>query len=97
MEQTNTNGAVKASAKIHSVNIYNREKISVLGAEQVLSSTEKEIVIKLKDSYMFVSGKDLIIIKLIPEEEELVAQGLVTGIRYENKVTKKSFLGKVFK
>ena len=97
MENKTVNETVKTSAKIHSVNLYNREKITVAGAEKVLSSTEKEIAIKLKDSYMFITGKDLIIIKLVPEEEELVAEGNISGIRYENKVTKKSFFGRVFK
>ncbi len=97
MEQNIANGAEKTSSKIHSVNIYNREKITVAGATEVLSSTDKEIIVKLKDSYMFVSGTGLTILKLVPEEEELIAQGTVTGLRYENKYTKKSLLSKVFK
>lgn len=87
----------KSLLKNHSVNISGRDKIEVLGATEVLSSTDKEIIAKLQDSYIFVLGAGLSISKLVPEETVLVATGNINGIRYENKLTKKSFLKKVFK
>jgi hypothetical protein len=44
-----------------------------------------------------VLGSGLVVSKLVPEETVLVATGNITGLRYENKLTKKSFLKKVFK
>ena len=81
----------------HFVNIINREKIEVQGASEVMSSTDKEIIAKLQDSFIFVTGTNLSILKLVPEEMLLVASGTISGVRYENRLTKKSFLKKVFK
>lgn len=81
----------------HFVNIINREKIEVQGASEVMSSTDKEIIAKLQDSFVFVTGTNLSILKLVPEEMLLVASGTISGVRYENRLTKKSFLKKVFK
>ena len=83
--------------KNHTVNISGRDKIEVFGVSEVLSSTDKEIIAKLQDSFIFVLGVGLSISKLVPEEMVLVATGNITGLRYENKLTKKSFLKKVFK
>lgn len=81
----------------HFVNIINREKIEVQGASEVMSSTDKEIIAKLQDLFIFVTGTNLSILKLVPEEMLLVASGTISGVRYENRLTKKSFLKKVFK
>ena len=81
----------------HFVNIINREKIEVQGASEIMSSTDKEIIAKLQDSFIFVTGTNLSILKLVPEEMLLVASGTISGVRYENRLTKKSFLKKVFK
>ena len=62
-----------------------------------MSSTDKEIIAKLQDSFIFVTGTNLSILKLVPEEMLLVASGTILGVRYENRLTKKSFLKKVFK
>ena len=91
--EINTNNLLKN----HSVNISGRDKIEVLGVSEVLSSTDKEIIAKLQDSYIFVCGAGLSISKLVPEETVLVATGNIMGLRYESKLTKKSFLKKVFK
>ena len=83
--------------KNHTVNISGRDKIEICGVGEVVSSTEKEIIAKLQDSYIVVSGSGLSILKLSPEEMILVAAGNISGLKYENKVTKKSLLKKVFK
>ena len=81
----------------HSVSILNKEKIEIVGASEVMSSTDKEIIAKLQDAYIFVNGTNLSISKLVPEETLLVASGNISGLKYENRLTKKSFLKKVFK
>ena len=88
---------LKNNTKTHSVNIFNREKIEIQGAVEVLSSTEKEMVIKLQENYIFVVGSGLKVSKLVPEEALLIASGNIVGVRYESKLSKKSFFGKVFK
>lgn len=88
----------KAIAKSnHTVNIFARDKIEVKGVLEVLSSTDKELIAKLQESYIFILGSGLSISKLVPEESLLIASGNISGLRYENKLTKKSFFGRVFK
>ena len=87
----------KSITKNHSVNIQNRDKIEVWGAIEVLSSTDKEIIAKLQENYVVIYGSGLSITKLVPEETLLLASGNIIGLKYENKLTKKSFFGKVFK
>lgn len=81
----------------HTLNISNRDKIEITGATEVVSSTEKEIIAKLSDSFIFVFGTELRVSKLSPEDTLLIASGNISGIKYENRLTKKSFFGKVFK
>ena len=92
--EINSKNLVKSN---HSVNILNKEKIEIVGASEVMSSTDKEIIAKLQDAYIFVNGTNLSISKLVPEETLLVASGNISGLKYENRLTKKSFLKKVFK
>lgn len=88
---------IKTVKKSHTVNIFNKEKIEIVGATEVLSSTEKEIIAKIQDFSIIISGVNLSISKLVPEEELLVATGNIFGLKYESKLSKKSFLKKVFK
>ncbi len=92
--EINSKNLVKSN---HQVSISNKEKIEIVGASEVMSSTDKEIIAKLQDSFVFVMGTNLSISKLVPEETLLVASGNILGLRYENRLTKKSFLKKVFK
>lgn len=79
------------------VNIFNREKIEINGVIEVLSSTEKEVIAKLEDSYLQIIGEHLKITKLIPDNKLLSVGGLINGLSYMTKNTKKTFLKKVFK
>lgn len=88
---------VKPEVKIDIVNIFNREKMEISGATEVLSSTETEVIARIVDCVMVISGSGLRVSKLIPEEKYLCIVGNISGLKYENKVTKKSFFGKVFK
>lgn len=90
-------GESKETMVCQSVNIFDRKKIEIVGAVEVISSTEKEVHIKLQDSFMQVFGEKLTILKLIPEEKLLSISGVINGINYPSKLTKKSLLGKVFK
>ena len=79
------------------VNIFDRQKIEVQGALEIISSTEKEIYIKLLNGVMIISGEGLTILKLLPEEETLIVSGQIDGVNFKSKLTKKSIFGKVFK
>lgn len=79
------------------IQIYDRQKIEVLGAKEIISSTEKEVFVKLGDGNMRIDGVGLTILKLVPEEEILIISGQINGINFQTKMTKKSILGRVFK
>ena len=85
---------VLAPKQIH---IYDRKKTEVLGVKEVISSTEKEVYVKLDDGIMKIDGTGLTILKLVPEEEILIISGQINGINFQTKMTKKSILGRVFK
>lgn len=79
------------------VNIFDRQKIEIQGALEIISSTEKEIYIKLLNGVMIISGEGLTILKLLPEEETFIVSGQIDGVNFKSKLTKKSIFGKVFK
>lgn len=82
---------------IHQVNIFDRKKMEIVGAVEVLSSTEKEAHIKLQDGFMQILGERLTIQKLIPEERFLTLSGEIVSVSYSSRLSKKSLLKKVFK
>ncbi|MBP3581681.1 MAG: YabP/YqfC family sporulation protein [Clostridia bacterium] len=82
---------------VHQVSIFDRKKMDIVGAVEVLSSTEKEVHIKLQDGFMKITGERLTIQKLIPNEFLLSLSGEIGGIGYSSRLTKKSFFKKVFK
>ena len=79
------------------INIFDRQKIEVQGALEIISSTEREIYIKLANGIMVISGENLTILKLLPEEETLIVTGQIDGVNFKSKLAKKSIFGKVFK
>ncbi len=79
------------------INIFDRQKIEIAGAIEVVSSTEKEVYVKLEDGFMQILGAGLKILKLIPEEQILSLAGQINGLNFLAKLTKKSIFGKVFK
>lgn len=87
----------KSTGVVHTLTIYNREKIEITSAIEVVSSTEKEVIARLEDCYLYIAGTNLTIAKLVPEEELLVVNGNVLGLKYEGKYLKKSILGRIFK
>lgn len=82
---------------IHNVMISEREKIELSGACEIISSTEKEIYIKLEKDILQIFGENLKINKLIPESKEMSISGKINGLNYVSNLSKKSILKKVFK
>ena len=93
MENLNQKTIVKKNV----INIYNREKIDLTGVKEVLSSTDKQVIVKVEDSIIFIQGRELRVVKLIPEDEFLSISGFVDALKYDKKINKKSFMTKVFK
>ena len=79
------------------VEIINRKTINIVGVDEVVSSTDKEVFVKIEKETAQILGDGLKIVKLLPEEKMLIVSGKINGIVYSSKQSKKSFLGKVFK
>lgn len=81
----------------HSIQIVEKEKIEVKGALEIVSSTEKEIILKLESELLHIFGNGLVVQKLSPEEKLVLASGKVSGLKYSGRLTKKTLFQKVFK
>ena len=81
----------------HTLSIFNRERLDVTSALEILSSSEKEVFVRLEKEVLQVFGEDLKINKLIPESKPLNITGKINGINYISKMAKKSIFKKVFK
>ena len=86
-----------SSKLLHTASIINREKIEITGAVEVLSSTDTNIVARICDYVMEIYGSGLRVAKLVPENGELIVTGKINDVKYDSKINKKTFLGKVFK
>ena len=74
-----------------------REYMEMNSAVEVMSATEKEIIIKLLTGFVYVTGSELKISKLVPEEKFVSLTGKILGLKFENKKLKKSFFNRIFK
>ena len=82
----------KSEIKIHTANIYNREKMDIVGVVEVVSSTATEITTKVCDYVMQIYGSNLRVSKLDPENKLLCICGKIDGIKYDKRINQKSFL-----
>ena len=81
----------------HNLCIYGRERIEVGDVQEILSSTDKEIYVKLSAEVLQILGDNMKINKLVPDEKILSVNGKINGVNYISKLVKKSFFKKVFK
>ena len=82
---------------IHTLSIYDRANLEVSMAQEILSSTEKEIYVKLHSDILHIVGENLKINKLNPDNKTFSVSGKINGVSYVSKMSKKSIFGKVFK
>lgn len=87
----------KSESKVHTISILNKEKIEVNTVQEVVSSTEKEVIAKLENEFLYIHGTGLTITMLVPSQGVLSVKGKISGVKYVDKLNKKTFFGKVFK
>ena len=90
-------GDVFMSENNHCLTICGRERIEVTDVLEILSSTDKEIYVRLSNEILQIIGDNMKINKLSPEDKTLCVNGKINGLNYISKLAKKSFLKKVFK
>lgn len=67
----------------HSLQTDRRRKTVVTGVADISSFHETEIVLQLENGHLFLTGQDLHIDKLLPEESRLDINGQIDSIIYE--------------
>ena len=83
----------RAAAK-HSLNMENREKLSLSGVEDVISFDENEIILKSSMGVLSVDGEGLHIIKMSVETGDLSVEGRIDGLFYIDREKPKQGLFK---
>ena len=79
----------------HNIIVENRQHAQITGVEEMISATEKTLIVKLADGNLQINGSDLKIDKLAPEEKLLRLSGTIQKIEYMEG--KKSFFKKLFR
>ncbi len=81
-----------ARMRAHSIQIDNRERVSITGVNDVESFNEQEVILSTEQGDLVVTGEGLHISRLNLDEGQLVVGGLVSGIEYEMQQSSKGGL-----
>jgi len=80
-----------------SIQIENRERITLTGITRVDSFDEGEVNARCASSGIAVFGQGLHIAKLDLDNGMLIVDGFISGIEYSDSEKKESFLSRMFK
>jgi len=81
----------------HSVHMDNRNKITVTGLEEVVSSNTSGLVLRTSQGLLTVAGSAINISKLNIEEGVLAADGSFDSLKYSDSSKKRGLANKLFK
>ncbi|MCD7904212.1 MAG: sporulation protein YabP [Clostridiales bacterium] len=79
------------------IRLENRERLSVTGVLDVVRFDEFEILCECEKGVLAIKGDNLHITKIELEKGDLLVDGAVTSLVYEDKSVKGSFLKSLFK
>lgn len=86
MKQMSNQSVEKNTAAVrtaHSIQTDRRKKTVITGVADVCSFHETEIVLRLESGHLFLTGQNMHIGKLLPEESRLDIDGQIDSIVYE--------------
>lgn len=82
----------------HSITLDSRKRLSISGVDEVESFDETAISLSTQEGYLMVRGCDLHIEKLNLDGGELLVEGTVDSITYEDQTPRQSGLfGRLFR
>lgn len=87
-------------SKKHAVNLIDRSRLNMTGVIDVFAFDEKVIELETVDGYLDVEGDDLHIVKMNLDSGELIVEGRVTGLAYQEQSgpsKKNSLIARLFK
>lgn len=88
------------SALLQNLILENREKLSITGVNDVLSFDDQIVILETGLGLLTIKGENLRINKLSIDNEEVLIEGEINTLAYNEKDTDKkssSLLGKIFK
>lgn len=96
MEKVVTNSYKEKNEAItkESLNLINRNVLQLEGVLEVISSSDNELYLKLKNTTLYINGANLQISKLDVKTGELEATGEITSIKYGKN---KNIFKRIFK
>ena len=81
----------------HSLNLDNQSKALITGVLEVVTATNTGVLCKLSANNLQITGQNLRVEKLSPEEKVLVVVGTIYEIKYIGSTTKTGFFKKLFR
>jgi sporulation protein YabP len=89
---------IKPRSRMHSVHIDNRARMSVTGVNDVESFHECEIILETEAGVLRIEGEGLHLTKLNLDDGQVMVEGEVTALEYEDTQPEKTGLfSRVFK
>ena len=80
----------------HRLCLEGRERLSMTGAQEVLSFSEDAVVLGTSLGTLVVQGEQLRLKTLSPEGGQVVVEGTITAIGYETPRAGSGWLGRLF-
>lgn len=87
-------------SKKHTVNLVDRQRLNMTGVLDVFSFNEEVIELETVDGYLDIEGMDLHIVKMNLDSGEVIVEGRIFQLAYEDQAPSKkkgSMLSKFFK
>lgn len=93
--QVKTNNLPKPMLN-HTITMDNQAKALITGVLEVITATEKGVLCKLSNCMLQITGENLRVEKLSPEEKLLIIIGSIYDVKYSNN-TKTGLFKKLFR
>ena len=91
-------GSAPLRLRSHSIHIENRELMSITGVKDVMSFNENEIVLMSDGGGLTIDGNDLHITKLNLDDGQVVIEGQVVAVEYDDMpVQRVSLFSRMFR
>lgn len=71
--------------RAHAIYIENRERVSITGVQDVESFNDEEVVLQTEQGMLRVLGTNMHIVRLNLEEGQLIVNGFVSLVEYEDQ------------
>lgn len=82
---------------MESLFIEDRKKITIKGADKMISSTATEVIVEIGGANLVINGTELEITGLNLQDKEVILTGNINAVKYAAKHEKISLLKRIFK